>query len=208
MTDAMTENVRFHETADGAGPAAFRTHEWGGPGEGGRAGRRPAAGVIQVVVRESSLGLLLVARSARGLCAVLVGDDEDGLRQDLHRRFPAAAVADADEGLDVLAREVADFIDCPGRALDVPLDMDGTEFQRTVWSALRDIPPGSAASYVEVARSIGMPGAARAVARACAANPLAVVVPCHRVVRSDGSLAGYRWGVGRKRALLEREAAG
>lgn len=180
MTATMMENVRFHETAD----------------------------VIRAVVRQSSLGLLLVARSAKGLCAVLVGDDEAELRQDLRRRFPAATVADADEALDVLARQVADCVESPARALDVPLDMGGTEFQRTVWSALREIPPGSAASYVDVARSIGMPRAARAVARACAANPLAIVVPCHRVVRSDGSLSGYRWGVGRKRALLAREAAG
>jgi AraC family transcriptional regulator of adaptative response/methylated-DNA-[protein]-cysteine methyltransferase len=167
--------------------------------------RRPAA-TLAFTIRESSLGLVLVAGSTAGLGAVLLGDDGDELRNELRRRFPRATLVDGDEELRALADRVIDGIERPARELDVPLDPRGTPFQRTVWRALREIPPGSTATYTQVADRIGMPGAVRAVAAACAANPLAVVVPCHRVVRRDGSLAGYRWRVQRKRALLDREA--
>jgi AraC family transcriptional regulator of adaptative response/methylated-DNA-[protein]-cysteine methyltransferase len=167
----------------------------------------PTADELRVTIRESSLGLVLVARSNAGLRAVLIGDDRDELRRDLRRRFPSATLIDGDTERDDLADRVVAFVESPTRDLDVPLDLRGTEFQRAVWHALRAIPPGATATYTEVARRIGMPTSARAVAQACAANALAVIIPCHRVVRSDGTLSGYRWGIQRKRILLEKEAA-
>jgi AraC family transcriptional regulator of adaptative response/methylated-DNA-[protein]-cysteine methyltransferase len=161
---------------------------------------------IRFAIGQSSLGLALVAESARGICAVLLGDDRDALRRDLQERFPGATLIDGDEKLSALAAGVIDPVESPARGLDLPLDLRGTEFQQTVWRALCQIPAGSTATYTEIASRIGRPTAARAVAQACAANALAVVVPCHRVVRSDGRLSGYRWGMERKRALLEREA--
>jgi AraC family transcriptional regulator of adaptative response/methylated-DNA-[protein]-cysteine methyltransferase len=163
---------------------------------------------IAVTVRPSSLGTVLVARSAQGVCAILLGDDPDLLRRDLQRRFPDAALRAADQELDGTASAVVALIEAPAaRRLDVELDLRGTTFQRRVWHALREIPAGSTATYSEIAERIGAPGSARAVAVACAANPLAVAVPCHRVIRNDGGLSGYRWGVERKKALLEREVA-
>ena len=162
---------------------------------------------LTVALGASSLGIVLVARSAKGVAAVLIGDDAGALRDDLARRFPEAELADggADEGMGVLVREGGRCVERPGEKLDAPLDLRGTVFQRSVWDALREIPAGATASYTEVAARLGRPEAARAVAAAVAANPLAVVVPCHRVVTRDGGLSGYRWGVARKRALLERE---
>lgn len=168
---------------------------------------RPTTDELRVAVRESSLGLVLVARSDAGLRAVLIGDDRDELRRDLRRRFPSATLIDGDAERDELADRVVAFVESPTRDMDVPLDLRGTTFQRIVWQALRGIPPGSTTTYTEVANRIGMPKSARAVAQACAANALAVIIPCHRVVRSDGTLSGYRWGIQRKRILLEKEAA-
>jgi AraC family transcriptional regulator of adaptative response/methylated-DNA-[protein]-cysteine methyltransferase len=161
---------------------------------------------IQFTVADSSLGLVLVARSGKGLCAVLLGDDPHELRRDLQARFPHATLAQSDETLGTLAATVVRYVESPAQGVDVPLDLRGTDFQRTVWQALRDIPAGSTASYSEVATRIEKPRAVRAVARACAANALAVVIPCHRVVTTQGKVSGYGWGVERKRALLDREA--
>lgn len=161
---------------------------------------------IRYAVGDSSLGAVLVARSERGVCALLLGDDRDELLRDLHRRFPGHAVTADIAGLSELVARVLTFVESPARGLDAPLDPRGTEFQRQVWQALREIPSGATATYSEIAGQIQQPRAARAVARACAANPLAVAIPCHRVVRSDGGLSGYRWGVERKRVLLDREA--
>jgi AraC family transcriptional regulator of adaptative response/methylated-DNA-[protein]-cysteine methyltransferase len=160
---------------------------------------------VRYRIAECSLGQLLVAQNPRGICAVLLGDDRTTLLQELRDWFPGARPARMTEG-PVLAGQVVARIDSPAREPDPPLDLRGTAFQRRVWQALRRIPPGSTATYGDIARRIGMPGSARAVGRACATNRLAVLVPCHRAVRSDGGLAGYRWGVQRKRILLEREA--
>ncbi len=160
---------------------------------------------IQFAVGECSLGAILVARSAKGVCAILLGDDPDALVRDLQDRFPRAELIGGDAGFEALVARVVGFVEAPGLGLDLPLDVRGTAFQQRVWQALREIPAGKTASYAEVARRIGAPKAVRAVAAACAANALAVAIPCHRVVRTGGGLSGYRWGVERKRALLENE---
>jgi AraC family transcriptional regulator of adaptative response/methylated-DNA-[protein]-cysteine methyltransferase len=165
----------------------------------------PGDDEIRFATGTCTLGTFVVARSGRGICALLLGKEPDALISDLRRRFPAARAMDEDT-TDLLA-EVARFLETPGRGLDLPLDPRGTAFQLRVWQALRAIPAGSTASYAEVAERIGAPGSVRAVAQACAANNIAVAIPCHRVVRSDGTLSGYRWGVECKRALLTREAA-
>ena len=161
---------------------------------------------IHYAIGESSIGLVLVARSDDGLTTVLLGTDRDALRRELEGRLPRATLVEDATGLTAALGAVVAFIERPARDLDLPLDLRGTPFQQTVWKALREVPTGSTATYADIANRIGRPTSARAVAQACAANPLAVVVPCHRVVRSDGNLSGYRWGVERKRALLEREA--
>ena len=168
--------------------------------------RRARADVMHVAFARSPIGLVLVARSAAGLVAVLVGDDREALRRELARRFPLGEWAGSDAVLDALAERVAALVETPAKKLDVPLDMRGTPFQREVWRALRAIPPGATTTYGELAARLGRPTSARAVGAACGANPLAIVVPCHRVIARDGALTGYRWGVERKRALLEREA--
>ena len=166
-----------------------------------------AGDAIAVALRASSLGTVLVGRSAHGVCAILLGDDPARLMDDLQRRFPRAPLVTAGPELDRTASAVVDLIETPAALrFDLQLDLRGTTFQRRVWQALRDIPAGSTAAYGEIAERIGVAGAARAVAGACAANPIAVAVPCHRVLRNDGGLSGYRWGVERKRALLDREA--
>lgn len=170
---------------------------------------RPAAasgGGIRFAVGDGVLGAILLAASERGVCAILLGDDPDVLLGELRERFPAACLTGGDADLGRLVGRVAGFIEAPRQGLELPLDICGTAFQRRVWEVLRQIPPGETLSYAEVARRIGAPTAVRAVARACGANALALAIPCHRVVRSDGGLSGYRWGVERKRALLEREA--
>jgi len=168
-----------------------------------RAGGRGAH--IRFAVGECSLGSILVAASVRGVCAILLGDNPDALARELQDRFPEAELEAGGEEFEVWVATVVGFVDAPRIGLHLPLDIRGTAFEQRVWQALRDIPPGSTATYSEVAQRIGAPKAARAVAGACAANPLAVAIPCHRVVRTDGSLSGYRWGVERKRALLEAE---
>jgi len=155
---------------------------------------------------ECSLGAILVAGSEKGICAIFIGDGGDALLQDLARRFPRARLVRGDAEFEALAAKVAAFVEEPGLGLYLPLDLHGTVFQQRVWRALREIPAGSTASYADIAKRIGTPKSARAVARACGANPIAVAIPCHRVIGSDGALSGYRWGVARKRALLEREA--
>jgi AraC family transcriptional regulator of adaptative response/methylated-DNA-[protein]-cysteine methyltransferase len=149
---------------------------------------------------------VLAASSTEGVCAILIGDEADVLAQDLQRRFPASELIRDDKGLSHEIAEVVAFVEAPGADIKLPLDPRGTDFQQRVWRALREIEAGTTASYAQIARRIGAPASARAVAGACAANPLAVAIPCHRVVRSDGGLSGYRWGPQRKRVLLEREA--
>ncbi len=162
---------------------------------------------IRFAIGECSLGSILVAQSERGVCAILMGDDPGQLAHDLQDRFPNANLIGGDAGFEQLVAKVVGFIEAPALGLDLPLSVQGTAFQERVWQALREIPVGATASYTEIAQRIGMPTAARAVAQACGANHLAVAIPCHRVVRSDGGLSGYRWGVERKRALLEREGS-
>jgi AraC family transcriptional regulator of adaptative response/methylated-DNA-[protein]-cysteine methyltransferase len=153
------------------------------------------------------LGWLLVAATARGICAIEFADHRDDLRDTLAARFPAADLREEDSEWTEWVATVLAFLDQPGRRLDLPLDIQGTAFQRRVWQALQAVPPGTTATYADIARKIGHPAAARAVAGACAANPVAVAIPCHRIVRGDGGLGGYRWDLRRKRTLLEREAA-
>ena len=163
---------------------------------------------IRFAIGECSLGAILVAASQRGVCAILLGDDPDALARDLQERFPRAELIGGDAGFERLVARVVGFVEAPRRGLDLPLDIRGTAFQQRVWQALRQIPAGETVSYTQIAERIGAPESMRAVAGACAANCLAVAIPCHRVVRIDGGLAGYRWGVERKRALIEREAKG
>lgn len=195
----LRKNVAFHPTREAARAAGLR------------ACLRCKPDIDREVLRwgvvETSLGVALVARSDAGLRLVILGDAADALRADLESRFkPARIVPDA-EGLASDLAAVAALIAQPGHRADLPLDAQGTDLQKAVWAALREIPAGRTVSYADIARAIGRPGAARAVAQACGANPLAVITPCHRVVRADGGLSGYRWGLDRKRALLAREAA-
>ncbi len=162
---------------------------------------------ITFAVGESYLGAILVASSKKGVASILLGDDPDELVRNLQDRFPKANLIGMDRDYEALIARVVGFVENPGIGLDLPLDVRGTAFQRRVWQALQEIPVGERVSYAEIARRIGSPTAVRAVAGACAANKLAVAIPCHRVVRHDGSLSGYAWGVERKQAILEREAA-
>jgi AraC family transcriptional regulator, regulatory protein of adaptative response / methylated-DNA-[protein]-cysteine methyltransferase len=177
----------------GMTPTAFRA---GGAGT-----------TIRFAIGESSLGAILAAASDRGVCAILLGDDPQALLRDLQDAFPKADLLGGDRDFEQWMAEVVGFVEQPALGLDLPLDIRGTAFQQRVWRALSEIPVGATVSYAELAGRIGLPKAARAVARACAANGIAVAIPCHRVVRSDGALSGYRWGVERKRRLLAREAA-
>lgn len=161
---------------------------------------------IRFAIGESSLGPILVARSDLGVCAILMGDEPEQLVNDLQSRFPQVNLIEGDEEFEQLLTKVVGFVESPAAGLDLPLDVRGTAFQRRVWQALREIPAGSTASYTDIASRIGSPRSVRAVAQACSANSLAVIVPCHRVLRNDGALSGYRWGIERKRALLDREA--
>ena len=161
---------------------------------------------IRFAIGECSLGSILVAESEKGICAILLGSDPEALVRDLQDQFPRATLIGGDARFENLVARVVGLVEAPQLGLDLPLDVRGTAFQQRVWQALREIPVGKTASYTEIARRIGAPKAVRAVARACAANRLAVAIPCHRVVKNDGALSGYRWGVERKRALLDREA--
>jgi AraC family transcriptional regulator of adaptative response/methylated-DNA-[protein]-cysteine methyltransferase len=150
---------------------------------------------------------VLVGVSDKGVCAILMGRDPDGLARELRDRFPRAQLIAEGQKLGQLMATVVDFVEAPALGLDLMLDLRGTAFQRRVWQALGEIPVGSTASYSDIARRIGAPETALEVSQACASNAIAVAIPCHRVVRKNGALSGYRWGVWRKRALLEREAA-
>jgi AraC family transcriptional regulator of adaptative response/methylated-DNA-[protein]-cysteine methyltransferase len=161
---------------------------------------------IHFALGECFLGSILVAQSVRGVCAILLGDDPEQLLNDLQDQFHTATLVGGDAKFEQLIAQVVGFIEAPGVGLNLPLDLQGTAFQQRVWQALLQIPPGTTASYGEIAKRIGAPTSYRAVAQACGANRLAVAIPCHRVVRSDGDLSGYRWGVERKQKLIDREA--
>jgi AraC family transcriptional regulator, regulatory protein of adaptative response / methylated-DNA-[protein]-cysteine methyltransferase len=169
-----------------------------------RAGGKDA--VIRFALGQCSLGAILVAATERGVCAISLGDDPGELLRELQDRFPQAEMIGGDRDFEQLVGKVVGLVERPGTRADLPLDIRGTAFQQRVWSALARIPAGKTLSYSELAKRVGMPSAVRAVASACAANQLAVAIPCHRVLRNDGALSGYRWGVARKRALLDREA--
>ena len=162
---------------------------------------------IRFAIAETSLGALLVAASEKGVCAILMGDNPEKLLQDLQDRFTRARLVGGDAKFEKLVAKVVGLVERPRKDLDLPLDIRGTAFQQRVWKALTAIPAGKTASYAEIARKIGKPSAVRAVAQACAANSLAIASPCHRVVKTDGGLSGYRWGVARKQELLAREEA-
>lgn len=162
---------------------------------------------VRFAVGECSLGSIIVAAAEKGVCAVLLGDDPEALVRDLEDRFPKAQLIGGDARFEQLVARVVGLVEAPALGFDLPLDVRGTAFQQRVWQALLEIPVGATASYAEVAARIGAPKAVRAVARACASNSIAVAIPCHRVVRSDGALSGYRWGIERKRVLLDRESA-
>lgn len=186
---------RFYEQSQallGMTPGAYR--------DGGR------DAVIRFAVGQCSLGSILVAATTRGVCAIQFGDDPAVLVRELQDRFPKATLVGGDSGFERLVAQVVGLVEAPRQVQDLPLDIRGTAFQERVWQALRTIPVGATASYAQIAGRIGSPSAVRAVAQACAANPVAVAIPCHRVVRTDGGLSGYRWGVERKRELLRREA--
>jgi AraC family transcriptional regulator of adaptative response/methylated-DNA-[protein]-cysteine methyltransferase len=201
VTDAIygagfNSSGRFYATATeelGMTPTHYRS---GGPGAS-----------IRFAIGTCSLGSVLVATTDKGVCAILLGNDRAALIRELQDRFPKARLNGGDPGFDRLVARVVDFVETPAQGLELPLDVRGTAFQRRVWQALREIPAGTTRSYSDLARRIGAPRSVRAVARACASNAIAVAIPCHRIVRTDGGLAGYRWGVKRKRALLAREAA-
>jgi AraC family transcriptional regulator of adaptative response/methylated-DNA-[protein]-cysteine methyltransferase len=160
---------------------------------------------IRFAVGECSLGAILVAATARGVCAVLLDDEPETLVRDLERRFPKASLVGGDRDFEAVVARVVALVEDPRTTSELPLDVRGTAFQQRVWSALRAIPVGRTVTYTELAEKIGAKSSVRAVASACASNAIAVAIPCHRVVRRDGDLAGYRWGVERKRSLLERE---
>lgn len=160
---------------------------------------------IQYGVTECILGWVLVAATERGICSIELGDDVTALVLQTQKRFPAATIKKAGSDFKCVIEDVVDFVHTPTSDFNLPLDIQGTVFQQKVWSVLKDIEPGKTMSYTEVAEKIGNPHAVRAVATACAANKLAVVIPCHRVISKSGKLSGYRWGVARKKALLENE---
>ena len=192
----FNSNSRFYETSNevlGMTPTVYKN--------GGKDAE------IRFAVGECSIGSVLVALSPKGVCAILLGEDPDALARDLQDRFPQANLIGGDAGFEDLVAKVVGLVETPSVGLDLPLDIRGTAFQQRVWQALREIPAGKTASYTDIARRIGEPKAVRGVAQACGANKIAVAIPCHRVLRNDGALSGYRWGVERKRALLDKEAS-
>ncbi len=190
----FNSSVRFYEKSNellGMTPTQYRA---GGANE-----------EVRFAVGQSTLGAILVASSKKGIAAILLGNDPDKLVRELQDRFPKAKLVGAEKDYEMLIASVVGFIETPNQGLNLPLDIRGTAFQRRVWRALQEIPAGKTVSYAEIAKKIGSPKSVRAVAGACAANNIAVAIPCHRVVRTDGSLSGYAWGVERKRGLLKRE---
>src|ERR1700722_2667923 len=199
ITDAIygagfNSNSRFYEASEQLLGMRARDYRAGGTGA-----------VIRFAVGECSLGAILVAQSQRGICAILLDDDPEALVRDLQDQFPKAQLIGGEAEFEQLIAQVVGFIEAPSIGFNLPLDVRGTAFQERVWQALREIPPGATVSYTQIAERIGAPKAVRAVAQACGANHIAVAIPCHRVVRRDGDIAGYRWGVDRKRELLRRE---
>jgi AraC family transcriptional regulator of adaptative response/methylated-DNA-[protein]-cysteine methyltransferase len=199
VTDAIygagfNSNSRFYAASDRMLGMRARDYRAGGPNMR-----------IRFAVGQCSLGAILVAQSQRGICAILLGDDPEQLVEDLQDQFPKALLIGGDADFERLVAQVVGFVEAPSLGLNLPLDVRGTAFQERVWQVLREIPPGATVSYAQVAARIGQPKAVRAVAQACGANHLAVAIPCHRVVCRSGELSGYRWGVERKRELLERE---
>lgn len=193
----FSSNSRFYEQSEallGMSPSEFR--------------RGGAANELKFAIGDCSLGAILVASSSVGVCAIFLGDCRQELEDELKRRFPSAVLLGGDPEFEKLVAIVVSFVERPSTGLPLPLDIRGTAFQQRVWKALRDIPAGKTVSYAEIAAQLGEPKSTRAVARACGANPIAVAIPCHRVVKSDGQISGYRWGVERKRRLLEKEGAG
>jgi AraC family transcriptional regulator, regulatory protein of adaptative response / methylated-DNA-[protein]-cysteine methyltransferase len=191
----FNSNGRFYENSAailGMTPTQFRT---------GAADEE-----IHFAVGQSSLGAILVATSKKGVVSILMGEDPDALVRSLQDRFPKACLVGADKDYEQLIARVVGLVESPGSEADLPLDIRGTAFQQRVWQALRKIPAGRTATYSQIARRIGLPKAVRAVAGACAANNIALAIPCHRVIRNDGALSGYRWGVDRKRVLIDRES--
>ena len=202
---ANPRNVQLHDSLEGAMATGFRPCKRCKPDQPSIAADG-ANEEIRFAVGQTSLGAILVASSTKGVASILLGDDPDPLVRNLQDRFPNARLIGADRDYENLVARVVGFVETPGSGLNLPVDVRGTAFQRRVWQALQAIPVGKKVTYAEVARRIGSPKAVRAVAGACAANNLAVAIPCHRVVRTDGSLSGYAWGVERKRVLLDREA--
>jgi AraC family transcriptional regulator of adaptative response/methylated-DNA-[protein]-cysteine methyltransferase len=209
FADRLDAGEGVAEAAYGAGfGASSRAYEAAPNGLGMTPAARRRGGrgeTIRYTVVSTWLGWAIVAATERGICMTALADSRAALESDLRRRFPSADLLPADAALAGWAERVVRYITRPGDALDLPLDIRGTAFQARVWRALQKIPPGKTATYSEIAAALGQPQSVRAVAQACASNKLAVVVPCHRVVRRDGDLAGYRWGIERKRALLDRE---
>lgn len=192
----FNSNSRFYEMAAGMlgmAPAAYR--------KGG------AGAEIRFALGQCALGAILVAQSQQGICAIALGDTPEALLREFQDRFPAARLIGGDAAFEAVVARVMGFVEAPRIGLDLPLDIRGTAFQQRVWQALRQIPTGETASYAQIAERIGAPTATRAVAQACGANRLAVAIPCHRVIRSDGGLSGYRWGIARKQALQQRETS-
>ncbi len=191
----FNSNSRFYETSEDLLGMHARDYRAGGKNM-----------QIRFAVGQCSLGAILVAQSQRGICAIFFGDDPNTLVQELQGRFREAELLGGDAAFEQLVAQVVGFIEAPSLGLNLPLDIRGTAFQERVWQALREIPPGTTVSYADIAKRIGSPKAMRAVAQACGANPIAVAIPCHRVVRRDGDISGYHWGAERKLALLQREA--
>ncbi|PHM44775.1 ExsA [Xenorhabdus mauleonii] len=202
VTNAIYEagfnsNSRFYEISHAR--LGMRAKDYRRGGQGTR---------IRFAVGQCSMGAILVAQSQKGICAILMGDDPEEIVRDLQDQFPLANLIGADSEFEQLIAQVIGFVEQPTIGLDLPLDVQGTAFQERVWQALREIPPGTTASYSDIAERIGSPKAVRAVARACAANHIAVAIPCHRVIRHNGDISGYRWGVERKQQLLSCEQNG
>jgi AraC family transcriptional regulator, regulatory protein of adaptative response / methylated-DNA-[protein]-cysteine methyltransferase len=192
----FNSNGHFYASSStllGMTPTHFRS---GGKGES-----------VRFAVGECSLGAILVAATHKGVCAILLGDDPEALVRDLQDQFPNAQLIGGDKDFEHLVAKVVGFAESPENGLDLPLDVRGTAFQQRVWTALREMPAGATTSYTEIAKRIGTPDSVRAVAKACASNAIAIAIPCHRVVRNNGRVSGYRWGMGRKRILLDRERA-